>query len=123
MRKIGKREIDRHKCIMCGSKNKLISDIVFNEEVHGHIIRCCACGHLEQFIDKSMIPQDLYSKNVKIVPSNCIQSVPCPYTDCPYYAWADEWKEGEPVETGNKPIENPLQTELSVKQTIGTRFL
>ena len=95
MREFEKPEIIRAKCIVCGCKNKLHTEILNrNNEFIGYSLKCCACGNKHDFMldykDNGKTDPDKISLNYHKGKQHCIQPSYCPRKDCLLYGTYDE---------------------------------
>ena len=81
-REFTKSEIIRHKCSICGIKNKLFTELTYDDKFIGYSLTCCNCGHSDTFIiNDNHISSHLYTKGREV----CIQVTTCKNKKCPYY--------------------------------------
>ena len=81
-REFAKSEIIRQKCSICGIKNKLFTELVYENKTIGYKLTCCNCGHCDTFFfDDSHKAQDNYTKGREV----CIHITTCKNKQCPYY--------------------------------------
>lgn len=86
MREFEKYEMFKLKCPVCGSRNKVHTEL-FNRhnKFAGYSIKCCNCGNYNQFLldYETNGKESLYPYiNGK---QRCIQKHYCPKKDCPLY--------------------------------------
>lgn len=90
MREFEKYEIYKTKCPVCGSKNKVHTELInIRGKFAGYSLKCCNCGNYNQFLldYETNGKEGLYPyKNGK---QRCIQPSYCPRTDCPLYGKCD----------------------------------
>lgn len=97
-------ELLRQKCWFCGSKNKLVTDILLKKEKVGYSVRCCNCGHIDDHIfpwDDTKNTKQYLDKKTKLGTATCMQSSFCPYKNCPHYNPKKEENDNNFVCTGN----------------------
>lgn len=86
MREFEKYEMFKTKCPVCGSKNKVHTELMNRQDKFvGYSLKCCNCGGYKQFLldyDTNGKEQMLPYKNGK---QRCIQPSYCPRKDCPLY--------------------------------------
>lgn len=81
-REFAKSEIIRQKCSICGIKNKLFTELVYEDKTIGYKLTCCNCGHVDTFFfNDDHIATHLYGKGREV----CIQVTTCKNKKCPYY--------------------------------------
>jgi len=81
-REFAKSEIIRQKCSICGIKNKLFTELVYEGKMIGYKLTCCNCGQCDTFFfNDDHIAPHLYNKGREV----CIQVTTCKNKKCPYY--------------------------------------
>ena len=81
-REFSKSEIIRHKCSICGIRNKLFTELVSENKTVGYKLTCCNCGHCDTFFfDDSHIVPINYDKGREV----CVHITTCQNKTCPYY--------------------------------------
>lgn len=86
MREFEKYEMFKAKCPVCGSKNKVHTELMSRDgSFVGYSLKCCNCGNYNEFLLD-------YQTNgkIKYLPyqngkERCIQPSYCPRKDCPLY--------------------------------------
>ena len=86
MREFEKYEMFKTKCPVCGSKNKVHTELMnYHNKFVGYSLKCCNCGNYNQFLldydtngTKNKVP---YKDGTQ----RCIQPSYCPRKDCPLY--------------------------------------
>lgn len=85
MREFARLEIIRWKCLNCGSRNKVYTELV-NKHTGKHAgktLKCCNCGRQMKFL--GTIEDEMASEKNEIVPAGqyCIRLHFCPIKNCP----------------------------------------
>jgi hypothetical protein len=106
MREFEMYEIAKYKCIVCGCKNKVHTELLDrNKRFRGYSLKCCGCGNTTRFLLN-------YDENGKGESSfyinghqRCIQPSFCPHKDCELYGTCnmDDYK------TPNRNVNPPKQ--------------
>lgn len=90
MREFERLEISKWKCIICGCKNKVHTELLNDaKNFVGYRLKCCGCGNVNDFMLN-------YKENGKPEPCNsemnlhpgrqrCIRMSYCPHKDCKLY--------------------------------------
>lgn len=81
-------ELYKQKCYFCGCKNKLITDIVIKGKPVGHTVRCCGCGHIDEYIfpwDATKATKAYIKGEGTTGQMRCNQPSFCPFKNCPLY--------------------------------------
>ena len=85
MRPIWTRQIIKWKCFICGSRNKIFTELKDCEgNPCGYTLKCCHCGYVHRYIGS---PEDFIDENANKVrqgDSYCIRLRYCPRKDCIY---------------------------------------
>ena len=86
MREFEKMEMFKIKCPVCGSKNKVHTELMNKDSKFvGYSLKCCNCGNYNQFLldhDTNGKENNLpYSQGLQ----RCIQPSFCPRKDCALY--------------------------------------
>lgn len=81
-REFSTSEIIRQKCSICGSKNKIYTDLVSNKKHVGFTLTCCNCGHEDVFVNNDLVSKKGTYKSGESV---CIHVSPCDHKTCKYY--------------------------------------
>jgi len=86
------RELRSIKCPICGSRNKLHTELLDprNREFVGYTFKCCSCGHVTEMLLDAKNNGKSHESYVS-GRSMCIQPSFCPHTECPFhgYGWPD----------------------------------
>lgn len=86
------RELRSIKCPICGSRNKLHTELLdaTKSELMGYTFKCCSCGHVTEMLIDAKNNGTSHASYVK-GRSMCIQPSFCPHTECPFhgYGWPD----------------------------------
>jgi hypothetical protein len=103
MREFEKFEIFKTKCPVCGSRNKVHTEIMnADKELVGYSLKCCGCGNYNQFL----LDYITNGKRKKLPYINgeeiCIQPSYCPKVDCPLYKKCKDKPDKNPRPTRNK---------------------
>lgn len=88
MREIGKTEIFRYKCSICGSNNKKFIPIMWKKIPYGYALHCCNCGHVDEFIHPPKHIGGLYNGNFEMGGTStqrCYMLNECPHKTCQLY--------------------------------------
>ena len=62
-REFATSEVIRQKCSICGSKNKLYTEIQYKGIHYGYMLTCCNCGHVDIFMDSLNGPSGLFDND------------------------------------------------------------
>ena len=86
MREFEKYEMFKMKCPVCGSKNKVHTELISKENKFiGYSLKCCNCGNYNQFL----LNYETNGKNSQLPYKDgiqrCIQPSYCPRKDCALY--------------------------------------
>lgn len=86
MRPIWTRQIIKWKCFVCGSRNKIFTELKdSNGDYCGYSLKCCHCGYVHRYIGS---PEDFIDENDNKVTqgeSYCIRLRYCPrWQKCRY---------------------------------------
>lgn len=84
-------EIIRQKCSICGSKNKLYTQITYKGVQYGYMLTCCNCGHVDTFMDSYKSPAGTVEGQLQNGYEVCIQLTTCKNTKCKYYNTSTLW--------------------------------
>lgn len=114
MREFESREIFRAKCIVCGCKNKVHTELLDRSgKFVGYNLKCCACGNSNDFMLNyedngvySPSPFGPYRKGRQ----TCIQPSFCPRKDCKLYGTCKKNKKPKPDKQPSK--DNILNVEV-----------
>ena len=90
-REFSTSEIIRQKCSICGSKNKLYTEIRYKGIHYGYMLTCCNCGHVDTFIESYNGPSGILYADFQKGKEVCIQLTTCTHTDCKYYGKFKIW--------------------------------
>lgn len=88
MREIGKTEIFRFKCPICGSLNKKYIPISYKHYQYGYALHCCNCGKVYEFIKPPKSIGGLYNGQFmigEVDTQRCYMLNECKHADCPLY--------------------------------------
>lgn len=86
MREFEKYEMFKSKCPVCGSKNKVYTELMsITDKFVGYSLKCCNCGNYKQFILDHHSNGKIYNTPNKNGKQHCIQMSYCPKKDCPLY--------------------------------------
>ena len=79
MRPIWMRQIIKWKCFICGSRNKIYTELKnkCNDEC-GYTLKCCHCGYIHRYIETPEDFIDENNNNVTQGESYCIRLRYCP---------------------------------------------
>lgn len=109
MREFAKSEIIRQKCSICGSKNKLYTEMVYQGTFYGYNLTCCNCGHIDIFMDSEKGTGGFIRGWLREGKQYCIQLTTCTKKDCPLYGTSKLWNHGTDFESSLvKPCEKQL---------------
>ena len=116
MREFEDREMVKSKCIICGCKNKLHTELLNrSRKFIGYKLTCCACGNSNDFMlnyKENGIPTpepiDVYMMGKQ----KCIQPSYCPRKDCKLYGTCNPEKNKKPKPTKQPSNENILNVEV-----------
>lgn len=80
-------ELVRAKCIVCGCKNKIHTQLVHptTNEFVGYIVKCCACGDTHTFFNEHKTNGTQAMPEYKCYEQRCLRSSFCPHEDCELY--------------------------------------
>ena len=94
-REFSTSEIIRQKCSICGIKNKIYTELIYNGKYCGYKLTCCNCGHVDTFIiDDDQIASHVYTKGREV----CIHLTICKNKRCPYYGKYPIWTAATTIE-------------------------
>lgn len=99
MREFAKSEIIRQKCGICGSKNKMYTEILFNGNPYGYMLTCCNCGHIDTFMDSEIGSGGLIRGWMREGKRICIQLTSCKKKDCPLHGTSKLWDDSTDVDS------------------------
>ena len=90
MREFERREIFTSKCIICGCKNKIHTELLNrNNKFVGYSLTCCGCGNKHDFMldyqDNGSTDPVVVSMDYHKGRQRCIRPSYCPRTDCKLY--------------------------------------
>lgn len=85
MREFAKDEIIKYKCLVCGSRNKMYTELSFHGKLVGYNLRCCNCGDMKLFTSDNGAGIQFIESQLKPERSFCIQNSGCPHTECKLY--------------------------------------
>jgi hypothetical protein len=80
-REFAKSEIIRQKCSICGIKNKIFTELIYDHKMIGYKLTCCNCGHVDTFFFNDHDIDHLYTKGREV----CIQVTTCKNKKCHLY--------------------------------------
>ena len=85
MRFIWTRQILKWKCFICGSRNKIFTELLDEcGNPCGYTLKCCNCGYVHRYIGSPNNFIDENNNNVKQGESYCIRLRFCPRKNCIY---------------------------------------
>lgn len=124
MREFEKYEMFKTKCPVCGSKNKVHTELMNNyNKFVGYSLKCCNCGNYNQFL----LDYETNGKMSKIPYKNgkqrCIQPSYCPKKDCPLYGTCTVEKDSINFNEPKKNIYDPKDNTVSIDVINTPRFL
>lgn len=90
-REFSTSEIIRQKCSICGSKNKLYTEIQYKGIHYGYMLTCCNCGHVDIFMDSLNGPSGLLDSLFQKGKEICIQLTTCKKTECKFHGKSSLW--------------------------------
>ena len=90
-REFATSEIIRQKCSICGSKNKLYTEIQYKGLHYGYMLTCCNCGHVDIFMDSLNGPSGLLDSLFQKGKEICIQLTTCKKTECKFHGKSSLW--------------------------------
>jgi len=86
MREFEKYEMFKTKCPVCGSKNKVHTELMnINDNFAGYSLKCCNCGNYNQFLLDHHTNGRVIQWPYKNGKQRCIQFSYCPRKDCALY--------------------------------------
>lgn len=134
-RKFAKSEIIRQKCSICGSKNKLYTEIIYSGIHYGYMLTCCNCGHVDIFMKENTDPSGILGSIYHKGKEQCIQLTTCHNKECRYYGKSSLWdgnmnddgddsssKSGCCDGCGCNPNRNPIEIELDINKSDKEKF-
>ena len=110
-REFATSEIIRQKCSICGSKNKLYTEITFKGIHYGYYLTCCNCGHVDTFIEDQNGPSGMLDALFHRGREICIQNTTCTHKDCKYHGKSSLWNAKTTLDeayNNQNGIENPI---------------
>jgi hypothetical protein len=86
MRPIWTRQIIKWKCHICGSRNKIFTELVntCTGKPVGYTLKCCHCGYINRYIGSPESFIDENDNNIAQGESYCIRLRACPRSGCIY---------------------------------------
>ena len=110
MREFELFEINKAKCPVCGSRNKIYTELLdWNTKHHiGYTLKCCHCGNFKEFFNEhesnGNIPSSPHPRAIS-GEQKCFQHAFCPHTDCKLYQFGKGDNKKEPIVLNKKEEE------------------
>lgn len=114
MRAYERFEWYKEKCMICGCRNKVYSELLENitDRYIGFSLKCCACGHLRMYFNERSYNGRLEIPKYHIGKQECCRRQACPFRKrC--MLW--DRKVVPPDDGGFKPDDTPFESEYKVE--------
>lgn len=124
MREFQFDELARYKCVACGSKNKLYTELIdrYTHKLVGYTTRCCNCGHKMTWTFNTKADIDYTRHHSTAGKSICIQPSYCPYQDCRLFGTCDFWHVKPKRPMPPKRIKKSHFDELTVNDVVSEKY-
>jgi hypothetical protein len=88
MRQYEKFEWSKEKCMICGCRNKIHSELFedVTDKFLGYSLKCCACGHMRLYFNEHSYNGLLDIPKFHIGHQKCYRRSFCPHKDCLLYS-------------------------------------